>query len=83
MFIKPMLCKPLTLDAFEDRSWAQYSAELKIDGWRAIIAKSGTTVNVWSRTGKDRAGHVPHIVESFIINAPDGIYDGELVFLKF
>ena len=83
MFIKPMLCKPLTLDTFEDRSWAQYSAELKIDGWRAIIAKSGTTVNVWSRTGKDRAGHVPHIVESFIMNAPDGIYDGELVFLKF
>ena len=79
-FIEPMLCKPINLNQLRFGNWDEYLAELKIDGWRAIIVKSGSDVAVYSRTGKDRAGHVPHIVGAFQRYAPDGVYDGEVVF---
>lgn len=87
---EPMMCKALSVSdlgkfAFDANATnsPEYRAELKIDGWRAIVYKDGSDVAVLSRTGKDRAGHVPHIVETFQSHTiPDGVYDGEIVFVE-
>lgn len=84
-FIQPMMCKAMSVEQFKTMRpelWKDYVAELKIDGWRAIIVKDGKDVAVYSRTGKDRAGHVPHIVNAFR-DAPNGVYDGELVMMGY
>ena len=81
-FIEPMLCKAVNAKQFKIGNWYDYIAELKIDGWRAIVAKSGSEVAIYSRTGKDRAGHLPHLVNAFQKYLPDGVYDGEVVFMN-
>ena len=81
-FIEPMLCKAVNMTQFKIGNWYDYIAELKIDGWRAIVAKSGSEVAIYSRTGKDRAGHLPHLVNAFQKYLPDGVYDGEVVFMN-
>lgn len=78
----PMMCQALTLDKFKKQAWNGYLPELKIDGWRAIAIKNGKSVHVYSRTGIERTGHVPHIVEQFK-KLPDGVYDGEVVFVYY
>ena len=80
-FIEPMMCQSVNTKQFKIGNWHNYVAELKIDGWRAIVAKSGSEVAIYSRTGKDRAGHLPHLVDAFQKFLPDGIYDGEVVFM--
>ena len=80
-FIEPMMCQSVNTKQLKVGNWLNYLAELKIDGWRAIVAKSGSEVAIYSRTGKDRAGHLPHLVENFQKYLPDGIYDGEVVFM--
>lgn len=81
-FIEPMMCQSINTKQLKFGNWYGYFAELKIDGWRAIVAKSGSEVAIYSRTGKDRAGHLPHLVNSFQKYLPDGIYDGEVVFMS-
>ena len=81
-FIEPMLCKSVNMTQFKIGNWYDYLAQLKIDGWRAIVTKSGSDVAVYSRTGKDRAGHLPHLVNAFQKYLPDGVYDGEVVFMN-
>ena len=81
-FIEPMMCQAATVKQLKVGIWHNYIAELKIDGWRAIVAKSGSEVAIYSRTGKDRAGHLPHLVNAFQKYLPDGVYDGEVVFMN-
>ena len=81
-FIEPMLCKAVNMTQFKIGNWYDYIAELKIDGWRAIVAKSGSDIAIYSRTGKDRAGHLPRLVNAFQKYLPDGVYDGEVVFMN-
>lgn len=81
-FIEPMMCQAVNANQFKSGNWYDYIAELKIDGWRAIVAKSGSEVAIYSRTGKDRAGHLPHLVNAFQKYLPDGVYDGEVVFMN-
>lgn len=81
-FIEPMMCQAVNAEQFKIGNWYDYIAELKIDGWRAIVAKSGSEVAIYSRTGKDRAGHLPHLVNAFQKYLPDGVYDGEVVFMN-
>ena len=81
-FIEPMLCKAVNMTQFKIGNWYDYIAQLKIDGWRAIVTKSGSDVAIYSRTGKDRAGHLPHLVNAFQKYLPDGVYDGEVVFMN-
>lgn len=81
-FIEPMMCQAVNAKQFKIGNWYDYIAELKIDGWRAIVAKSGSEVAIYSRTGKDRAGHLPHLVNAFQKYLPDGVYDGEVVFMN-
>lgn len=80
-FIEPMMCQAVNTKQLKFGNWYDYFAELKIDGWRAIVAKSGSEVAIYSRTGKDRAGHLPHLVNAFQKYLPDGVYDGEVVFM--
>lgn len=80
-FIEPMMCQAVNTKQLKLGHWYDYFAELKIDGWRAIVAKSGSEVAIYSRTGKDRAGHLPHLVNAFQKYLPDGVYDGEVVFM--
>lgn len=81
-FIEPMLCKAVNMTQFKIGNWYDYIAQLKIDGWRAIVTKSGSDIAIYSRTGKDRAGHLPHLVNAFQKYLPDGVYDGEVVFMN-
>ena len=81
-FIEPMLCKAVNMTQFKIGNWYDYIAQLKIDGWRAIATKSGSDIAIYSRTGKDRAGHLPHLVNAFQKYLPDGVYDGEVVFMN-
>ena len=55
--------------------------EIKLDGYRAIAAKSAQGVTLYSRTGKSLNKKVPYIVEP-LEGLPDGtVIDGELVAL--
>lgn len=81
-FIEPMMCQSANTKELKLGNWYDYFAELKIDGWRAIVVKNGSEVAIYSRTGKDRAGHLPHLVNAFQKYLPDGVYDGEVVFMN-
>ena len=56
--------------------------EEKYDGIRAVTAREGGRVKIWSRTQQDLTAGFPHVVEA--VNALDGgdlVIDGELVAL--
>lgn len=60
---------------------SRWAYELKLDGYRAIAAKAGGTVRLWSRNGNDFTKRYPTIV-SGLEKLPTGtVIDGEVVAL--
>ena len=53
-----------------------WAAELKLDGWRALVTVTETSVQVRTRRGKDVTPAVPELSQ---LHLPDVVLDGELV----
>lgn len=54
--------------------------EPRWDGCRGLITRTGTSVHVWSRHGKDVTGRFSDVAEAAAGQLPDGcVVDGELV----
>ena len=82
-FIEPMACKPLTVGQFMKGNWEDYSAELKIDGMRAIITRDDSEIHIYSRTGKEYTGHLPELVGELKRVMPNHTtWDGELAYVQ-
>src|SRR2546421_6633700 len=76
-FIQPMECLPVT--KLDDA--AQWTFEIKLDGYRAIAVKSGQTINLFSRRGKSFNSQYPYLLEP-LAELPEGtVVDGEVVAL--
>lgn len=57
-----------------------YVLEPKVDGMRGMIHRDKHGVRILSRTGKDYAAHLPHIVK-YVEQFPVGtVFDGEIYF---
>src|SRR5215204_541252 len=73
-FIKP--CQPSLSD--KAPSGPHWIHEIKHDGYRIIACKSGDTVRLWSRNGRDWSREFTAIVQSLMaIGADDLVIDGE------
>jgi bifunctional non-homologous end joining protein LigD len=60
---------------------AQWTYEIKLDGYRAIAVKSGQTINLFSRRRKSFNSQYPYLVEA-LAELPEGtVVDGEVVAL--
>jgi ATP-dependent DNA ligase len=76
-FIEPMLLLPAqTLP--EGDGWL---FELKLDGYRAVAFKTGGTVHLRSRNGKDFSAKYPAIAKALASMPDDTVIDGEIVAL--
>jgi ATP-dependent DNA ligase len=74
-FIEPMEC--LAVSKLPEA--AHWIWEIKIDGYIAIVVKSGDNVNLYSRTRKSFNRQFSYIVEA-LADMPSGtVIDGELV----
>jgi DNA ligase D-like protein (predicted ligase) len=76
-FIPPMLLMR-TERLPEGPAWLY---ELKLDGYRAIAAKSAGRVRVWSRNENDFGQRYPAIAAAFAKLPDDTVVDGEIVAL--
>lgn len=79
-FVKPMLAKSSSRESLDrPGAWDDYLLEPKHDGMRAVVVKDHFGgVEVYSRSGKTYAEHVPHLVELFSHLPPGTVLDGEL-----
>jgi DNA ligase D-like protein (predicted ligase) len=70
-----MECLPVT----KLNDAAQWTYEIKLDGYRAIAVKSGQTINLLSRRRKSFNSQYPYLVEA-LAELPSGtVVDGEIV----
>ena len=76
-FVKPMLARPVN----SLPSGANWLYELKLDGYRALVLKTGGVVTVFSRRGNILNVPFPSIARAFKFLPDDTIVDGELVVL--
>lgn len=76
-FVKPMLARP------SDRlpSGADWSYELKLDGYRAIVMKHSGSVTIFSRRGNNMTAGFPTLAKAFSFLPEETVVDGELVVL--
>jgi len=71
------LCHPVTSRTpFTREGWL---FELKQDGFRALVRKAGTRVQLLSRQGRSLAAAFPEIVAALASANGDAVLDGELV----
>lgn len=73
--VKPMLCT-LVDKPFSDADWL---FEMKWDGYRAVAAKHGGDLQLYSRNSTDFKDHYPPIYEALHSLKHDVILDGEIV----
>jgi bifunctional non-homologous end joining protein LigD len=74
-FVIPMLARPVTTPPLG--SWL---FELKLDGYRALVLKTGNEIKILSRNEKDLGSKFPEIVEDARrLKAEEAIIDGEIV----
>lgn len=73
--VKPMLCT-LVDEPFSKEGWL---FEIKWDGYRAIGAKKGSSVELYSRNDLDFSDHYPQVAEALRELKHDVIFDGEIV----
>jgi bifunctional non-homologous end joining protein LigD len=76
-FIEPMLAK-LVRDLPSGSQW-QY--ELKLDGYRALAARTKAGVKLFSRRGNELNNRFPAIVDSLSKLPDDTVVDGEIIAL--
>jgi bifunctional non-homologous end joining protein LigD len=76
-FVKPMLARPVN----SLPSGANWLYELKLDGYRALVLKTGGAVTVFSRRGNIMNVPFPSIARAFRFLPDDTMVDGELVVL--
>lgn len=80
--IRPMLATDMpdemTIDDFEGS--ADWFAQLKYDGFRQLVRKSGATVTNWGRPrkGETKPRRLPARIYDAFRAMPDGVYDGEI-----
>jgi ATP-dependent DNA ligase len=63
------------------RGSGDWKYELKLDGYRAIGAKTGGRVQLWSRNGRDFRRRFPTIAEALDQLPDETVIDGEIVTL--
>ncbi|WP_035758503.1 ATP-dependent DNA ligase [Granulicoccus phenolivorans] len=57
--------------------------EPKWDGWRALLARDGDRVEVWSRHGTDLSGFFPELEQAALAYLPEQcVLDGEIVIIR-
>lgn len=76
-FVKPMLAR-LSDHLPSGKDW---SYELKLDGYRAIVMKHHGSVTLFSRRGNNMTPAFPTVANAFSFLPDDTIVDGELVVL--
>lgn len=78
--VDPMLAHVLEkpLDRVDPEEWV---AEVKYDGTRLILQKFDGEVRAYTRSGVERSGDVPRVVEEAEALPDETILDGEFVFL--
>jgi len=76
-FVKPMLAKLSN----HLPSGADWSYELKFDGYRALVMKHSGGVTIFSRRGNNMTAGFPTIAKAFSFLPDETIVDGELVVL--
>src|SRR5256885_796565 len=78
-FILPMMAAPVA----ELPQTADWSYEIKLDGFRCIASKGKDKARLYSRRGKSLTGRFPEIAECLTKHLPrDTILDGEIVALN-
>jgi DNA ligase D-like protein (predicted ligase) len=77
-FIEPMLLQPTDRLPSDGGRWAY---ELKLDGYRAIAANTGTNVRLWSRNGNDFTKRYATIARGLATLPAHTVIDGEVVAL--
>src|SRR5437879_3282048 len=76
-FVEPMEC----LSVSKLPEGLEWLWEIKLDGYRALAVKSGTSLTLFSRRGKSFNRQFAHIVDA-LADLPAGtVVDGELVAL--
>ena len=76
-FVEPMQCKATT----ELPKEGKWTYEIKFDGYRCVVVKSGGTVTLFSRTKKKLNDRFPALVARLAELAEDFAIDGEIVAL--
>jgi DNA ligase D-like protein (predicted ligase) len=74
-FIKPMLC--LAVEKLPEGPAWQY--EVKLDGYRAVGARTKMGVELWSRNKKDFSRRFPKIARALEALPVETVLDGEIV----
>jgi bifunctional non-homologous end joining protein LigD len=78
--VKAHLVEPmLALAVKELPSGAEWSYELKLDGYRALGLKSGAAVRLYSRNGKDFSQRFPAVTRALEALPDETLIDGEVV----
>lgn len=80
-FVEPQLARPFTIEKFNKKPqqiWKDWFMEPKHDGMRALVYVGKDEVEVYSRSGKVYATHVPELVASLSYLPAGTIIDGEL-----
>ncbi len=76
----PMLAKSVPAVPAQDAAAGPFSYEPKWDGFRALIAWDGETVEIGSRGAKPLTRYFPELVEAFAALLPEPcLVDGEIV----
>ena len=76
-FVKPMKCKAVT--KLPDK--ADWTFEIKFDGYRCLAVKNGDAVTLYSRNEKKLNARFPNVVEALEKLSGDFTLDGEIVAL--
>lgn len=74
-FFRPMLAK-LTDEPFSDDQWLY---EVKFDGYRCLVFKSGDQVTLYSRNGNKLGDKYGELIEAAQAIGHDGVFDGEII----
>ncbi len=77
-FVEPQLARPFTIEKFKKKTWGEWVMEPKHDGMRAIVSIGVDEVEVYSRSGKVYATHVPELVALLSYLPAGTVLDGEL-----
>ena len=76
--LKPMLLKEVD-KPFNDKD---YIYEIKLDGIRGIVYVNKTTINIYSRNGKEITHLYPELENIKEIVSKNTIFDGEIVLFE-